>query len=162
MPYELPLLALLFFGCQQDGTKPVTALATQDRHEVAQRSKPKGPKWDPAKKLPAGKGLYKDADVLKLTQGKRFEDGAVTLDVVPDGESGYPREDVYKALGIEESRLKDKRIAGGGFVVYRIWQLSPSYDIMYGIAMNDKSQRDVDVDSPKRKIGGVTILRREE
>jgi hypothetical protein len=163
MPGELTFLALLMFGWQQDGTKPVTVPATQGRQDVAQKSKPKGPTWDAARKLPAGKGLYKDADVLKLTEGKRFDEDvfeeAVLLDVVPRGEA-YPREDVFKALGIKESRLRDKR--GGGLykVVFTSWQISPSYDLSYMTASNDKSQKDVDFDSPKRLIYGIRIVKR--
>src|SRR5262249_19123274 len=99
---------------------------------------PKSPAPGPAK-------LYTDEEIRKLAKHDidkvTGKDEALLktpyLDVVPAGES-YPRAKVFKALNIDETRIRDFRHSEVDFVVFLYWQVSPSYDICCMTATNDR------------------------
>ena len=121
---------------------------------------------DPAP-APAPTGLYTDAEIRALA---KFDPDATAgqfvlnqphLDVVPAGKA-YPREQVFKALGLEDGRLRDFRESGFNHVVFLTWQVSPSYDIVCMTALGDPDAAELKFDDPKRKVYGIRLVKREE
>jgi hypothetical protein len=81
------------------------------------------------------------------------------LDVVPSGQS-RPRADVFKDLGLDEGRTRDRRDIPIDNVVFLAWQVSPSYDLVYMTATNDPANDMLDPFDPSRKVYGVRIVLR--
>jgi hypothetical protein len=111
--------------------------------------------------------LYSDAEIRKLakhdidkeTGGDKGLLGIPCLDVVPNGES-YTRAKVFKALNLDDARLRDFRDFGKGNVVFLTWQVSPSYDICCMSATNDRENDGLTLTDPKRKVYGIRLLKR--
>src|SRR5262245_25110872 len=107
------------------------------------RSSTQAPQSAPA---PGPSKLYTDEEIRKLAKhdidkvtGKdEALLGTPCLDVVPAGES-YPRAKVFKALNINDARIRDFRHSQVNFVIFLYWQVSPSYDICCMSATNDRS-----------------------
>lgn len=115
---------------------------------------------------PAPTGLYTDAEIRKLAKfdidkaSQAATLGAIPcLEVVPAGES-RPRGEVFKALGIEDARVRDFRTWGKNFVVFLEWQVSPSYDISCMTGENDPDTGGLEMTDPKRKVYGIRLLKR--
>jgi hypothetical protein len=118
---------------------------------------------------PALTGLYTDEEIRKLakfdidketTQAKSIL-AIPYLDVVPAGES-RPRGEVFKALGIENSRARNFRTSSAHSVVFLDWQVSPSYDISCMTAVNDPENDGLEMTDPKRKVYGIRLLKRRK
>jgi hypothetical protein len=109
-----------------------------------------------------GTGLYTDAEIQRLA-GKGFKGlrpgETVLLAVVPIGES-RPRGEVFRALHLDESRLRDRRSESVHKVIFLFWQAAPSYDLSFMTAINDPENRGLDDFDPRRKVYGVRIRRR--
>jgi hypothetical protein len=124
------------------------------------------PQPEPA---PAPNGLYTDEEIRKLAKfdidkesgSDRGILGMPYLDVVPAGKS-YPRSEVYKALNIDNARIRDFRQSGIDHVVFLTWQVSPSYDICCMTAINDSENNGLTLTDPKRKVYGIRLLKRSE
>src|SRR5262249_17840437 len=75
--------------------------------------------------------LYSDAVIKKLSEEGGKEEakrGVWFLDVVPPGET-RPRQEVFVALGLNETRMSERRDTPVDHVVYLRWQVSPSFDL---------------------------------
>ena len=114
-------------------------------------------------------GLYTDDEIRKLAdfdidEDSRNKGGLLNmrgLDVVPNGES-HPREKVFKALKLDDNRIRDFRHFGLGNVVFLVWQVSPSYDINCMTATNEPDNDGLELTDPKRKVYGIRLVRRSE
>jgi hypothetical protein len=143
----------LVVGCSQTPSEPV--------HEdsPAPAAAP-APQPEPAR---APNGLYTDEEIRKLAKfdidkesgGDRGILGMACLDVVPAGKS-YPRSKVFKALNIDDARIRDFRHIGFYRVVFLTWQVSPSYDICCMTAINDPEN----LIDPNRKVYGIRLVKR--
>src|SRR5262249_42914169 len=111
--------------------------------------------------------LYTDEEIRKLAKHDidkvTGKDEALLktpyLDVVPAGES-YPRAKVFKALNIDETRIRDFRHSEVDFVVFLYWQGSPCYDICCMTATNDRGNDRLDLTDPQRKVYGIRLVKR--
>lgn len=120
------------------------------------------PKPDPPK-------LYTDEEIRKLAKydidkasaGDRGLFGIPCLDVVPSGES-HPRAKVFKALNIDDGRIRDFRHPQEDFVIFLTWQVSPSYDISCMSATNDRDNKGLELGDPKRKVYGIRLVKRSK
>lgn len=147
----------LVSGCSQSTAEPV-------RTDSAASPSP-----EPANTQlhPQPVGLYTDEEIRKLAQfdidqeaddfGFPFD--AHVLDVVPAGES-YPREKVFKRLNIDDKRIRDFRQIGADFVVFLIWQVSPSYDITCMTAINAAINNRLEMTDSKRHVYGIRFVKR--
>jgi hypothetical protein len=110
-----------------------------------------------------GKGLYADTEIERLGR-KGIKDltpsEGLLLDVVPIGETKQ-RGEVFRALGIDERRLRHRLSLGVGKVVFLVWQASPSYNLSLMTAINDPANTGLDVFDVNRRVYGVRIQRRE-
>jgi hypothetical protein len=113
---------------------------------------------------PENDGLYSDAEVRMLAnhdldtppaEGASSPLAYPCLDVVPNGET-RPLPHVLAALGLKESRLRNPRSRPDDFVLFVAWQVSPSYDLVCMIALNDPDNAAGD----QPKVYGVRIIRR--
>jgi hypothetical protein len=108
-----------------------------------------------------GTGLYTDVEVERLAGKQLQPDEATLLDVVPAGET-KPRQVVFQALGLNESRLRDRRSAPDDHVVFLYWRASPSYDLSFMTATKGPANKGLDVFDPNRQVYGVRIERRSK
>ncbi|VTR97839.1 Uncharacterized protein OS=Leptospira interrogans serovar Manilae GN=CI00_07890 PE=4 SV=1 [Gemmata massiliana] len=123
----------------------------------------------PQPKLAPPTGLYSDEEIRKLAPFDLDKEAGAfglpfdvhVLDVVPEGES-YPRERVFKTLGIDATRVRDFRKSGINFVVFLTWQVSPSYDISCMTATNDPENNELEMTDPKRLVYGIRLVKRPE
>jgi hypothetical protein len=116
--------------------------------------------------IPADADLQSDEQIQKLAKldidkATLVHGGIIDLDVVPNGES-CPRAQVFKALRIEDGRIRDFRQFGIGNVIFLTWQISPSYDICCMTATNDSDNNGLKITDPKRKVYGIRLLRRSQ
>lgn len=81
------------------------------------------------------------------------------LDVVPSGKS-RPRADVFKTLGLDETRTRDRRVEPAGKCSFLIWQVSPSYDLVCMTAAEKAEEMEAELLDPTRPVYGVRIVRR--
>jgi hypothetical protein len=111
--------------------------------------------------------LYTDEEIRKLA---KYDIDKVTgrnvallktpwLDVVPAGES-HPRAKVFKALGIDDARVRDFRHTGMNHVIFLYWQVSPSYDICCMSATNDPNNDGLALTDAQRKVYGIRLVKR--
>jgi hypothetical protein len=177
------LIALLIISCRENRQIPEAVQPNADQQNSAQRLEPEeskdrhdfGPsqesagkrKLDIATEKPkqgAATRLYTDAEVEKLA-GNQLDTlkkkGTLLLDVVPDGESD-PRSEVFKKMGIDESRLVKGEPLPFNMVIFLTWQASPSYDLSFMTAINDPANEKLSLLDPKRKVYGVSIDKHEQ
>lgn len=120
----------------------------------------------PTEPVPAQSKLYTDEEIRKLAKydidewpsENKWLLGFPCLDVVPAGES-YPRADVFKTLGIEDSRIQDFRCTGINWVVFLSWQVSPSYRISCMSGTNLPGFENLEMTDPKRKVYGIRLVK---
>jgi hypothetical protein len=113
--------------------------------------------------------LYTDGEIRRLagfdidqvTRQARFLAAIPCLDVVPAGES-RPRGEVFKALGIEDDRVRHFRSWVKNHVAFLEWQVSPSYDISCMTAINDPDNEGLSLTDPKRRVYGIRLLGRRK
>jgi hypothetical protein len=114
--------------------------------------------------------LHTDAAIRKLSRAEIVKHAGPGhwgifdvphLDVVPSGES-RPRGAVFRALGIEEGRVRGFREHGFDHVVFLTWQVSPSYDISCMTATNDRENDGLEMTDPKRKVYGIRLVRHSD
>ncbi len=107
-----------------------------------------------------------DIDALKGTDEIR----SLPLEIVPSGTT-KARGEVFRLLGIEESRVRDFRVGIVSFrelVAFMAWQVSPSYDLvcMTAIEKEDRDVKDAPIlarfKSAEREVYGVSLMRRDE
>lgn len=111
--------------------------------------------------------LYTDEEIRKLTkQDIDKVTGKVeallqtpSLDVVPVGMS-YPRAQVFKALHIDDARIRDFRHSQRDFVILLYWQVSQSYDIFCMSGTNDPSNEGLALTDPQRRVYGIRLVKR--
>jgi hypothetical protein len=113
-------------------------------------------------------GLYTDSEVEKLIaqhSDDAFRDHGllvVYLDVVPDGES-RPRAWVFKKLGIQESRLRNRCVRVCNLSASLEWQISPSFDLScITVATAEPENAGVGLWDAERRIHGIVILERQK
>lgn len=115
-----------------------------------------------------GDGLHSDAAIRALAgaDAPRPAPGGASdylrlpyLEVVPPGKS-RPRAEVFRELGLDEGRTRDRRDTPIDNVVFLAWQVSPSYDLVCMSATNDPANDMLDPFDPSRKVYGVRIVLR--
>jgi hypothetical protein len=101
-----------------------------------------------------------DFDINKESKGK----GALLvpyLNLVPSGKTAS-RRDVFEALGIDESRVKDFRFERASKTCYFLrWQISPSYDIFCMAGLIGSPQRSK-LEDPNLALYGVRLITRDD
>jgi hypothetical protein len=137
----------------------LTAIIGGSSHSCAQVPQPKSS--DEKTKLYTDDEIRKLAkhDIDKETGGDKGIFGVPCLEVVPSGES-YERSKVFKAVKIDDARIRDFRHEQASFVVFLTWQVSPSYDICCMSATNDRDNDGLGLTDPKRKVYGIRLLKR--
>lgn len=147
----------LVIGCSRTASQPAGADAS---------ARPEGPAAQAAS-APPPVSLYTDQEIRRLAQfdidkesgnDRRLLDTPY-LDVVPAGES-RPRETVFKALGIDDGRVRDFRTSRVNSVAFLSWQVSPSYDIVCMTGTNDPGNDGLEMTDPRRKVYGIRLIRR--
>ncbi|MFO0800487.1 MAG: hypothetical protein U0804_23715 [Gemmataceae bacterium] len=123
----------------------------------------------PAEETPGGApdGLYSDAEVRALARHDidqtshtaRHLFDVPCLEVVPNGES-KPREAVFRALGLDDGRLREFRLGGLNQVNFLWWRVSTSYDIVCMTAINDTTNDGFIPTDPSRKVFGIRLVAR--
>jgi hypothetical protein len=121
------------------------------------------------KTSPPSVKLYTDEEIRKLAKydiDKASEGGKglfdiPCLDVVPNGES-YARAKVFKALNLDDTRIKEFRHSEMDHVVFLTWQVSPSYAISCMSATNDPDNGGVALTHPNRKVYGIRLVKRSK
>jgi len=98
-------------------------------------------------------------DIDKVTGRDDALLGTPCLDVVPAGES-HPRAKVFKALGIDDARVRDFRHSQVDFVIFLYWQVSPSYEICCMTAANDRNNDELALTDPQRTVYGIRFVKR--
>src|SRR5438034_902904 len=98
-------------------------------------------------------------DIDKVTNRDEALLGTPWLDVVPAGES-HPRAKVFKALGLDDTCVRDFRHSQADFVIFLYWQVSPSYDICCMSATNDRNNDGLALTDPQRKVYGIRLVKR--
>jgi hypothetical protein len=123
-----------------------------------------------APRLPPARdgGLHSDAAIRALAgvdELARAPDGASDyfklpcLPVVRAGES-RPRAEVFKDLGLDEDRTRNRREEAMDKVIFLVWQVSPSYDLVCMTGTKGPANTTVDPFDPRRRVYGVRIVRR--
>lgn len=117
-----------------------------------------------APRLPirADKDLYSDAVIKKLIEDGGKEEainGVWFLDVVPPGET-RPRQEVFVTLGLDETRMRERRETPVDHVVYLRWQVSPSFDLECTTATKGRADEGSDKFAKERPVYGVRIISR--
>jgi hypothetical protein len=117
-----------------------------------------------APKLPirADNDLYSDAVIKKLVEdgGKEEATKSVSFhDVVPPGET-RPRQEVFVRLGLDETRMRERRMTPVDHVVYLRWQVSPSYDLECMTAAKGRANEGIEKFDLERPVYGVRIILR--
>jgi hypothetical protein len=93
--------------------------------------------------------------------GPDAEQPTPCLDVVPSGQS-RSRAEVFRALGLEDGRVRNYRHIPGFHVIILEWQVSPSYAISCMTAANDPDNAGLGLTDPQRKVYGVRLFKRPE
>jgi len=106
--------------------------------------------------------LYRDEEIETLRHyNSRYavdpEVDPPRLLVVPEGTT-MPFSQVMKKMGIDPNRLTDLRTAQYNRSISLLWQISPRYDLR---CLTDDEDDALAFDDPKREIGFVQILDRE-
>jgi hypothetical protein len=120
---------------------------------------------------PEPDGLHRDEDIRRLasydidaeTKSARTILDMPWLEVVPAG-SDRPRGEIFRALGIDDSRIRDFRTNPSGKVVFLRWQVSPSYDVVCMTSAFDWNPEAVPLPfaDPQRAVYGIRLVSRGE
>jgi hypothetical protein len=117
-----------------------------------------------APRLPirADNDLYSDAIIKKLIEDGGKEEatkGVWLLDVVTPGET-RPRQEMFVALGLAETRMRERRETPVDHVVYLRWQVSPSFDLECMTVAKGRADETRDKFDRERPVYGVRIISR--
>ncbi|HJZ93954.1 MAG TPA: hypothetical protein VKE40_23975 [Gemmataceae bacterium] len=123
-----------------------------------------------APRLPPGPdgGLHSDAAIRALAGADepiRAADGVddylklPCLSVVRPGQS-RPRAEVFADLGLDEGRMRGRREEAVDKVIFLVWQVSPSYDLVCMTGSKGRANAGLDPFDPERLVYGVRIVRR--
>ena len=155
-------LLILTLGCTRTETGPAPRESIVPVPAGVLRIEP-----DPPTVMIRGDGLYRDEQIRGLTkddiaahkQSGMDVIGLPILSVVTAGET-KPRSQVFRELGLDESRVRDFRQVGVNMTAFLTWQVSPSYDISCMTATNDGVVTEAALKDPARKVYGVRLLKR--
>jgi hypothetical protein len=117
-----------------------------------------------APRLPirADNDLYSDVVIKKLIEDGGKEEatrGVWLLNVVTPGET-RPRQEVFVALGLDETRMRERRESPVDHVIYLRWQVSPSFDLECMTAVKGRADETRDKFDRERPVYGVRIILR--
>ena len=130
----------------------IAYLARPDRQPVAERAE-----------LHADDAVRRLArhDIAATTKDARSPLDVPCLDVVPNG-STRTRREVFKALGLDEGRVRDFRMTPVDHVVFLRWQVSASYDVVCMTGDDAWNPEAVPLADPERPVYGIRLLSRTE
>ena len=168
-------LLVLAFGCAREATSSTSSTSSTAQAEPHASTAPLAPTpqkptetaAEPQTPFIRGDGLYRDAEIRKLSPvdidaHTQSGSGVIELPILPVVLAGEtkPRAQVFRELGLDELRVRDFRQEGINMVAFLSWQVSPSYDIACMTATNDGVLTEVALSNPSRSVYGVRLLKR--
>jgi hypothetical protein len=115
-----------------------------------------------------GDGLHSDATILALAgedvprESKFGTLGYLDLPYLSVVKAGKtrPRAEVFEALGLDEKRMRDRRVEVAGKCFFLVWQVSPSYDLVCMAAEQKANETEDELLAPSQPVYGIRIVRR--
>jgi hypothetical protein len=100
-------------------------------------------------------------DIAAQTKAARSILDMPCLDVVPNG-SSRPRREVFQALGLDDSRVREFRATPVDNVTFLQWQVSASYDVVCMTANNAPDSETVPMTDLARRVYGIRLISRAD